>query len=568
MLGVIRLNTEKGAVREKKFMRGVMILTPATLFAKLIGLFYKIPLLGVVGVEGMAYFLSAHHVYSLLFVLSAAGLPSALSLLVSRYVARGERGAVPRLFGLCLGAFLLVAAGATAALFLFAEEIARGLAMPGSALALIAIAPALLLSVFVGGARGVFQGYHNMLPTAISEVLEAVGKLVFGISLAYFARARGAALHEVAAGAVFGITLGILLAALYLGIHLFLARKALFLGATRVPLRHRTVLREIWRVALPVTVSAAVMSMVSLVDTVLISGRLQAAGFAPSVANALYRTYGNLAVPLYNLVPALLAPITLSLTPALTAAFAAGDEHGVREAMLGGFRLTALVALPASLGLAALAGPILSLLYQGQATAVAVATPLLALLAPALLPAVLIAQTGAALQAAGKASLPVWSMLTGAVVKLALEAVLLSLPRVGIFGAPVSTLVCNVTVLAFNVVALSRVTELRILPFGALLRPFLAALPAVFGGGGVLLLLWRCFGKSPWQTPVAIAAVAAIYLPLVLAFGVVKKEDIVDLPGGEALCRWLEKIHLLKEDKDRDKRRKIAIDFGKKGISR
>ena len=112
------MDTEKGAAREKRFMRGVMILTPATLLAKLIGLFYKIPLLAVVGVEGMAYFLSAYHVYSLLFVFSAAGLPSALSLLVSRRVARGERGAVSRLFGLCLVAFLVVAASATAVLFL------------------------------------------------------------------------------------------------------------------------------------------------------------------------------------------------------------------------------------------------------------------------------------------------------------------------------------------------------------------------------------------------------------------------------------------------------------------
>lgn len=549
-------------------MRGVMILTPATLLAKFIGLFYKIPLLGVVGVEGMAYFLSAYHVYSLLFVFSAAGLPSALSLLVSRRVARGERGAVSRLFGLCLGAFLLVAAGATAVLFFFAEEIAAGLAMPGSALSLMAIAPALALSVFVGGARGVFQGYHNMLPTAISEVLEALGKLLFGMTLAHMARARGAALHEIAAAAVFGITLGILLAALYLAVHLFFARKTLFLGAPRVTLCSRAALGEIWRVALPVTVSAAVMSAVSLVDTVLISGRLQAAGFAPSVANALYSTYGNLAVPLYNLVPALLAPITLSLTPSLTAAFAAGDEAGVRQTMLGGFRLTAFIALPASLGLSVFSGPILALLYQGQEAAVAVATPLLAVLAPTLLPAVLIAQTGAALQAAGKASVPVWSMLTGAAVKLALEAVLLCVPSIGIFGAPISTLACNLTVLTFNVIALSRVADLRILPFWALLRPFLAALPAVFGGMGVLVLLRHCFAQGPWQTPVALAAVVASYLPLALLFGAARKEDIIELPGGAVLCRLLEKIHLLKEDKDRDKRRKIAIDFGEKRIPR
>jgi len=157
-------------------MRGVMILTPATLLSKVIGLFYKIPLLHIVGVEGMAYFLSAYHVYSLLFVFSAAGLPSALALLVSRRVAMEGTGAVLRLFSVSLGVFLLIASAGTAALFFFASDIAAGLSMPESALSLMAIAPALLLSVFTGAVRGVFQGHHDMLPTAVSEVIEAVGK--------------------------------------------------------------------------------------------------------------------------------------------------------------------------------------------------------------------------------------------------------------------------------------------------------------------------------------------------------------------------------------------------------
>ena len=145
---------------------------------------------------------------------------------------------------------------------------------------------------------------------------------------------------------------------------------------------------------------------------------------------------------------------------------------------------------------------------------------------------------------------------------------MLSLPSVGILGAPISTLACNLTVLTLNVIALSRVADLRILPFWALLRPFFAALPSVLGGMGLLVLLHHHFGQSPLQTPVALAAVVVSYLPLTLLFGAARKEDIMELPGGEVLCRVLEKIHLLKEDKDRDKRRKIAIDFGEKRISR
>jgi stage V sporulation protein B len=323
----------------------------------------------------------------------------------------------------------------------------------------------------------------------------------------------------------------------------------------------RALLCEIFRVAFPVTISASVMSLVSLVDTVLISSRLQAGGFAPPLANAMYSSYGNLAVPLYNLVPALLSPITLSLTPTLTAAFAARDTEGAHVALTGALRLTALVALPAALGLSVFASPILSLLYSGQEAAVSVATPLLAVLAPAILPAVLIALTGAALQSAGKASVPVWSMLVGAMVKLLSEAVLLSLPTVNIMGAPISTLACNLTVLVINVAVLSRTVNLRALPIGTLTRPLFAAAAAVLAGGVAYALLVRFFGACAWQMPLVMLLVALVYLVLLLFVGGVVAQDIATLPGGKAICRVLLKYNLLKEVQKSDKRRKITVDF-------
>ena len=541
-------------------MRGVMILTPATLLAKLIGLFYKIPLLHIVGVEGMAYFLSAYHVYSLLFVLAASGLPSALSLLVSRRVASGSKGAVGRIFGVTLGAFLLIGAIGTVMLFLLADKIAAWLRMGEAAQSLMTIAPALVLSVFTGAARGMFQGHHDMVPTAISEVIEAVGKLVFGITLANLAKASGAGVAGVAAAAVFGITAGVLLSALYLGISLLLSRKKLFFSPHgSLPARH-AVLKEIFRVAFPVTVSACVMSLVSLVDTVLISSRLQAGGFAPSVANAMYSSYGNLAVPLYNLVPALLAPITLSLTPVLSAAFAAGNKQGVEDAFSGALRLTALIALPASLGLSVFARPILSLLYAGEEAAVAVAAPLLSVLASALLPAVLVAITGAALQAANKAAVPVWSMLAGAGVKLLVEALLLSCKEINIMGAPISTLACNLTVLAINMAVLGGTVHLRVRASN-LTRSFLAAVLAVLAGGAGYFYLLRALGEHMWQMPLVLLVVVLFYGLLVLRFGAVLPSDIEELPCGKGICRMLIKCRLLQEVEKHDKRRKITADL-------
>jgi stage V sporulation protein B len=308
------------------------------------------------------------------------------------------------------------------------------------------------------------------------------------------------------------------------------------------------------------------MSAVGLIDTALISARLIAAGVDSSTAHMMYSSFGNLAVPLYNLVPALLAPITLSLTPTLTAAFAAGDEEGVRDAFSKALRLTSLIALPAALGLSAFSRPILSLLYAGQDAAVGVAAPLLSVLAPAIFPAVLIALTSAALQAANKASVPVWSSLTGAVVKLLLQAPLLTCSGVNIMGAPISTLACNVTVLTINMAVLSSTVSLRTVPISTLLRPFFAALLAVLGGGiGYFCMLHR-LGERVWQMPLVLLFVVLFYGLLALRFGAVDSEDIEELPCGGIICRVLEKCNVLREVKKRDKRRKITADLREKRI--
>ena len=538
-------NQGKGS--EKKFLGGVAVLLPATLFAKILGLFYKIPLVHTVGVTGMAYFLSAYHVYSLLFVLSASGLPTALSLLISKAVASGEGRSAGRILRLSLFFFLLLGGAGALVLLCGADFLAARLSMPEAAPALRAIAPALVLSVVTGALRGWFQGQHNMIPTAVSEVLEALGKLCFGLLFAGLAKGRGASLSEVAAAAIFGITAGVALSALWLLLATLLFPRGREGGWCRI--RRRQALSSLCRVALPVTMGAVVMNLVSLIDTVLISGRLQAGGMAPEVANAMYSSYGNLAVPFYNLIPALLAPVTLALTPALSAAMAERKREEAGRIFGSALRVGALVTLPAALGLSVFARPLLLMLYRGEESAVSVAAPLLSILCASMIPAVLISLTGAALQAAGHTMVPFFSMLAGAAFKLAVEVILLGVPGVGIGGAPISTLCCNLMVLTVQVLALSRVMP----PTAVLGREPLRALgAAVFAvGGGVFLysLLEKYGGAPGWHMPVTLLLVMLLYMLLALRWRAVQQEDIRSLPMGERLCLLLQKCKLLPEVK-------------------
>ncbi len=537
-----------GEANEKKtLMRGVLVLMPAALFTKCVGLFYKIPLLFIVGVEGMAYFLAAYHVYSLLFVLSATGLPTALSLQIARAIARGEGRAVRRIFGVSLALFLPMGLVGSALLWCFAAPLAARLAMGDAAAALMAIAPALLLASFIGAAKGYFQGHNRMGATALSEVLEAAGKLVLGLLFALFAKRAGYGTPTVAAFAIFGITAGLALAALVLFCLLLISRVRE--GRARpdsgqLPTR-RAVLRELLRVAFPITLSASVMSLTALLDTALISARLQSAGYAPDVANATYSAYGNLAIPLYNLIPSLLSPITLALMPLLGAFAGRRDFLGCKQTLGTAVRITALVGVPASLGLSVFSRPLLQMLFAGQSAAVAVAAPLLSLLALSVLPSALLSLCGAALQAMGHTALPVLAMGAGAAVKLLVEY--LWLPVLGITAAPISTLACTLTVLVIEWIALCRFLPFSPIAPADLLRPLACALPGMAIGAASYFFLRYRVGDAFWLMPVILVLVVLLVLPLALVCGALAREDLLALPAGEKLCTLLERYKLLKK---------------------
>ena len=542
-----------GETTEKKtFMRGVLVLIPAALFTKCVGLFYKIPLLFIVGVEGMAYFLAAYHVYSVLFVLSSTGLPSALSLCVARAVARGENRGLRRILGVALLLFAGIGLGGTLFLMLGAPTVARHLAMPDASAAIFAIAPSLFLAAFIGAVKGYFQGHRKMGSTALSEVLEASGKLGFGLWFALLAKGRGYAAPHIAAYAIFGITVGMALAAAVLLCcllyHLAVQRAARCrLDGVALPARC-SIAGELLRVALPITASGGVMSLVSLLDTALICARLQCAGFAPEIASAIYSSYGNLAIPLYNLVPSLLSPLTLALMPLLGASVGRGELHAARGTLRTAVRICALVAIPATLGLAIFSVPLLELIFMGQSDAIRIAAPLLSVLALSVLPSTLLTLTGAALQALGHVWLPVAAMGAGALLKLLCECVLLGTPGVYIFGAPISTLACTLCVLIIEAVALTHILPFSILDAWDLFRPLLASLPSVVLCAWIFLFCRARFGAQTWQMPVVLAVCVPTTLFLALRLHALSAEDILALPAGDKICRFLQKCKLLTAD--------------------
>ncbi len=468
----------------RSFLSGVSVLTFSALVVKVIGLFYRIPLLGVLGTEGMGYFNTAYELYALFCVVATAGLPVAMSVLISARSEAGHPADARRIYRVARGAFLVIGLVGTGLLWGLSGPFATLLGNPGAAVCMRAIAPTVFLICLSSAYRGYFQGHRRMTPTALSQIVEAAGKLLLGLLFAYYARVCGYALPVIAAFAVLGLTVGTALSVLYLALHKhFFDRHTPSLPATASQAPARIILRALAATAIPVTLSAGVIGLAKCIDLALILRRLQDVGYTANRANALYGCYSTLAVPVFNILPSLATSVALSAVPTLAAAFGCGDTAATRRTALSALRVTLLAAIPAALGLSVFAEDILALLFSGQPAAVAEAAPWLSCLGLSVPAACLVTVTGGMLQAAGHASRPLISMGVAVAIKTVLAYLLLGMEGVGMMGAPLSSLVCDTVIVCLNLLFLARHAPAMIpdrrVALGLFLRPTLAAVAAV-----------------------------------------------------------------------------------------
>lgn len=444
--------------KRPSFLSGAGILTLSALTVKVIGLFYRIPLLNLLGTEGMGYFNTAYELYALFCVISTAGLPVAMSVLISALEAEGREGAGKRIFRVSLCLFAAVGGVGTLLLWGLSAPFAALLGSPLSAACMRAISPTVFFICLSSAFRGYFQGKRQMLPTALSQVMEAAGKLFLGLAFAGVARAQGETLPVTAAYAVMGLTVGTALSVVYLYIHKMMSDRRAPVS-TKVGSSPTTpILRPLLSIAVPVTVSAGLVSLTKCIDLALILRRLQAMGYSAAEATSLYGCYSTLAVPVFNILPSLTTSVALSATPALSAALQKGKDGiaELKKTASSALGITLTLACPASMGIAVFAEDILTLLFRGQPDAVAQATPWLSCLGLSVPAACLITVTGAMLQAAGKAHKPMISMLCGVAVKIAVAYILLGRDGWGMAGAPVSSLCCDTVILVCNLLFIGK----------------------------------------------------------------------------------------------------------------
>lgn len=516
---------------------------------KLIGAVYKIPLFNIIGDEGTGHFNNAYVIYNLLQMVSTAGLPIALSKTVSEANALGRRNQVHRVFRVALLTFVVLGAVSFAVMFAFAQPLAD---LQGDGMAVYAVramAPTCLFVCVLSTFRGYAQGHANMVPTSVSQIIEALGKLVIGLSLAWLLVRRGAGSEISAAGAISGVTAGAALALLFLIFDHLRRRRGEGGRRNDAPEPHGAILRRLMIIAVPITIGASVVPITSWLDTAQVQNILRdtmnaqpAEWYAaqklldPTVVDPVVSTYGayQKAITVYNLPSSFMVAITASVIPAISAFRARRDWVGAGRIAESSMRVGMLLALPAGVGLTVLSGPIMQLLYAD--TDHAVADPSMAVLGAASIFVCAMLICNSVLQANGFVNLPILVMAAGCALKLLVNQFMVR--QVGIIGAPVGTLACYLLISALEMALIKRVIPASPNYIRVFAKPLLAA--AVMGAAvwAVYGLLSRFLGNT-LSTAAAIALGGCVYLVLVVVLRAISREDLSLMPKGDKIAKIL-----------------------------
>lgn len=533
--------------KKQNFIEGAFILLLANLLVKVIGALFQVPLKNLIGADFPAFglFSIAYRIYIAMLVISTVGLPASLSKMVAEATALGREHEVRRIVRVAAAIFVPLGAVSSLVLFFGAGPISEMMHNADVRLSLMAIAPSVLMVSILSVYRGYYQGRSNMVPTAVSQVIEAIGKLFVGLGCAYFAMGHGMSAPVVAAMTVLGVTMGEVVAALYMIVQGMLnTRRAHKVVALSDVVRPTGALcKTLLSLTIPITISSAVMSVTDLIDATVIVFRLQDAfGMTQDAANTVYGVYTGMAVNFFNLPQTLITALSVSVLPTIAAANISQNFTKVTRTMATTFRMTMLITLPAGAGFLILSQPILRLLYSSDTV---LGGQLLAILGVAVPFVAIVAITNAMLQALGRADLPLISMFLGALVKLFADYYLLGHPSIQIAGAPISTVLCYALIAAINLFHIGRLTH-ALPPLGkTLVRP----LAATIGMSAATLITFRVLtnllGAAPASaadkliTVFSIAVAGVVYVLLLLGLRAVDREDVTLLPQGEKIANLL-----------------------------
>lgn len=519
-------DTEKSASSNNKFLKGTLILTVSSIVVKVIGSLNWIILSRVLGGEGIGLYQMGFPIYLMAITLSSAGIPVAISIITAEKLAQKDFLGAKRVFNVSLRLLFVTGLVFASALFFGAHWLIDNHWIRDSRAyySIIALAPAVFFVTFLASFRGYLQGWQIMTPTAASEIVEQLMRVVTMIVFANMFMPHG--LAYAAGGASMGAGVGAFCALLVLMWFYGRLKQKLKadlqqqnLLATRESAR--AIISRLLRLALPVSMSSLMLPVVANLDLLIVPQRLEAAGFHISQATEFFGYLTGMAVPLINLATIFTAAMTISLVPAISESRALNDVFGIRAKTRTAFRVALIITCPCFVGMYFLAEKIAELIYNAPGAADAIQTMSVGILLLGLHQI----STGI-LQGLGRTSIPVINMILAAAVKVFLSWTLTAIPTLGIKGAAMATVVDFGLAAVLNMIFIYKYTGFA-LSFSGVFKP---AVSAAAMGAAVYGVITLAVSWGAWAILAAIAVAVPVYGGVLLAVGGMGKDDLESLP--------------------------------------
>ena len=524
--------------KKQNFLQGTALLAMATAIVKVIGAIYKIPLNAIIGKQGFSYYSTAYEIYNVLLMISTAGLPVAMSRMISQANSLGHSNRIRRIYKTSRAIFLTLGITGSLLMTLFCRQLAQFQNQPDAWAAIGALGPCCLLICIMSTFRGFFQGHSNMLPTSVSQVLEAVVKLVVGMLAALLLLKSTGSVSLAAGGAILGVTVSCMASSIYLFGKFRTAYGALEPSSEAAESYSETA-KRLMSIAIPITIGSAGLQILTMLETKIYMGQLLGLGYTQLEADSMKGIY-NMSQTIYNMPCAFITPITISIIPAITAHLTLLDHKAAKATEESAARVTGLICMPCAFGLATLAGPVTALLGGYTGVDLTLSTSLMTIMGYNIMFNAVVLLTNAMMQAHGHAVVPVVNMFVAGIMRLAVVYILTGNPNIGIIGTPIGAMLCFLCIAVLNVISMHRVMENPPAIVKNLIKPFAAAaIMGIFVRAALYLLQSLGITSRLILCGLPVAVGVVVYVIAAVLFKAITREDCLLLPKGAKIAKLL-----------------------------
>ena len=450
----------------KSVAKGISVLGIAGIVCKFVGVFFSIFLNRIDADIATAFYL-VYPTYALLLTISSAGLPVAVSRMVAGFLAKDDPRSAKNVFYAAMKILFTIGLFFSILMVLLNRQLTLMTNAEETALGFYAISPCVAIVCALSAFRGFFQGQQDMVPTAISQLIEQVGKVFLSLFFAWygytvFAGNQADQIIRVqygAAGALLGITLSEIFALIYMLV-LYLRRRKDFNTISQLSEKSspssRSLMKRLVLISIPITISACIIPLSQFIDSAMMIDRMENAGLELSVAKSSYGVFTSVVIRLINIPTALALAISMSLVPVISYCRSANDMNGVRRESHTGIRFAFLIGFPCSIGLSMLSSEIVFFLYGDVSSftpaKLRLASELLTFSALTVVLFTVVQATSSILQGLRKQRLAMYTMIAGVAVKILLNYLLIGTPGIDIHGGPYASIACYLLVMILNMV--------------------------------------------------------------------------------------------------------------------